>query len=180
MLLQNPSIQKVLERAPDLNLPNWYLGAGCIAQTVWNYFAGRPLLEHISDMDLVYFDAADPGFEAEDEKIRRAREVFSDLPVEIDVKNQARVHLWYEKHFGYAIQPYKSVEDAIKTWPTTATAVAVKKDEAGRFAVFAPYGLEDLLHRVVRPNKVQITEAIYLKKVHRWKACWPDLTVMPW
>ncbi|MBU4316863.1 MAG: nucleotidyltransferase family protein [Proteobacteria bacterium] len=180
ILLQNPAIKTVLERASGLDLPNWYLGAGCIAQTVWNYYSKRPLLDHISDMDLVYFDDQDPGFEAEDENVNKVREAFSDIPVQIDLKNQARVHLWYEKHFGYAIKPYGSVEEAINTWPTTATAVGVKYDEAGRFVVYAPYGLEDLLGRVVRPNKIQITEEIYLKKATRWKACWPDLTVIPW
>jgi hypothetical protein len=34
-----------------------------------------------------------------------------------DVKNQAAVHLWYERRFGYAVPPLHSVEDAVATWP---------------------------------------------------------------
>jgi hypothetical protein len=180
ILMQNFAIKTVLDRASGLSLPNWYLGAGCIAQTVWNHYSKRPLLDNISDMDLVYFEDQKLEFEAEDEKVKKVREVFSDIPVPIDLKNQARVHLWYEKHFGYAIKPYRSVEEAIKTWPTTSTAVAVKYNEEGKFIIYAPFGLDDLLGLTVRPNKTQITEEIYLKKVARWKTCWPDLTIIPW
>jgi hypothetical protein len=78
-----------------------------------------------------------------------------DIPLEFDVKNQARVHLWYEKKFGYPIQPYRSVEAAINTWPTTATAIAARIDECG-YKICAPFGLNDLLGMIVRPNKTQI------------------------
>src|SRR5437899_6635367 len=54
---------------------------------------------------------------------RRLRDLFQHLPIKLDVKNEARVHLWYEDRFGYAIKPYLSSADAIATFPTTATAV---------------------------------------------------------
>ena len=180
IITQNPAIKTVLDRTPDVHLPNWYLGAGCLAQTVWNYYSNRDLQDSISDLDLVYFDDSDLSFKAEDQIIRLIRDLFSDLEIHVDVKNQARVHLWYEKHFGYPIKPYQSVEDAINTWPTTATSTGVKMNGNGQFMVYAPFGLDDLLNMVVRANKAQITEAIYLKKVERWKACWPDLEIVPW
>jgi hypothetical protein len=97
----------------------------------------------------------------------------------IDVKNEARVHLWYEAKFGYAIRPYASVADAITTFPTTATAVGLRPGPEG-LAVFAPYGLADLLGLIVRPNKRQITRSIYEAKVTRWTSVWPGLKVVPW
>jgi hypothetical protein len=39
-----------------------------------------------------------------------------------DVKNEARVHLWYERRFGRHLEPYRSTGDAIATWPTTASS----------------------------------------------------------
>ena len=75
--------------------------------------------------------------------------------------------------------PYTSSEDAIGTWPTTATAVGVRLAQ-GRPVVFAPYGLDDLLGLVVRANRVQITPEIYRRKVSRWTRHWPNLTVLPW
>jgi len=106
--------------------------------------------------------------------------LFKDIPGQIEIKNEARVHLWYEKHFGYAIEPYESVEDAINTWPTTATSVAVKYDDKGRFIAYAPYGLNNLFGMIVRPNKAQITKEIYLRKVERWAKIWHHLRIIPW
>ncbi|MEW6185219.1 MAG: nucleotidyltransferase family protein [Thermodesulfobacteriota bacterium] len=180
ILLKNPVLNTIFERVPDLQLPNWYVGAGCLCQTVWNFLSGRDLLSNINDVDLVYFDAADLTDETETYFSDTARKLFSDIPIRIDIKNQARVHLWYESHFGYSIQPYQSVEEAINTWPTTATAVAVRYDDRRLFSVYAPYGLDDLFGLIVRPNKVQIIEEIYLAKVNRWKACWPALRIIPW
>ena len=179
ILGQSAIVPKVLKRAEALSLPNWYLGAGCIAQTIWNYLSGKELTSHINDLDLVYFDQDDLTYEAENQRMDDAKELFKDVPIRIDVKNQARVHLWYEEHFGYPIESYQSVEDAINSWPTTATCVGVRYSE-NECIVYAPYGLNDLFGMIVKPNKVQITEDIYVRKVKRWKHCWPMLQIVPW
>jgi hypothetical protein len=180
ILLKSTVLKAILGRVPSLALPNWYVGAGCIAQTVWNFLSGRDLLSDINDVDLVYFDESDLSSESESLLSDMAGGLFSDLPIKIDLKNQARVHIWYEKHFGYPIPPHQSIEEAINSWPTTATAVAVRYEENGSFIVYTPYGLDDLFGLGVRPNKVQITEEIYLAKVKRWKACRPELRIIPW
>ena len=168
-----------LERLADLGLPDWYLGAGGIAQTVWNAAHDKPPAEDISDYDIVYFDASDVTEAGENEVTANVRAAMADLPMAVDVKNQARVHLWYRRRFGYDIVPYTSIEDAIATWPTTATAIGVRLTH-GRPRVFAPFGLDDLLRLVVRANRVQITPEIYRRKVARWHRHWPNLTVLPW
>lgn len=179
ILHQSEVIHTVLDRAERMHLPQWYLGAGSIAQTVWNYLCGNDLAAHIQDLDLVYFEIEDLGEERERQRAEDVRGLLWGIPIPIDVKNQARVHVWYEARFGYPICPYRSVEDAINTWPTTATSVGVRVDARG-FQVYAPYGLNDLFGMIVRPNKIQITEAIYRQKVTRWKACWPRLQIIDW
>jgi hypothetical protein len=119
------------------------------------------------------------SFEAEASHERRLRDLFQHLPIKLDVKNEARVHLWYEDRFGYAIKPYLSSADAIATFPTTATAVGVREIR-GKLECCAPFGIDDLFGLVVRPNKRQITRAIYEAKVDRWRSIWPRLTFLPW
>ncbi len=109
----------------------------------------------------------------------RLRTLFADLGLWVDVKNEARVHLWYAEKFGTAQAPYVSAEDAITTFPTTATAIGVQPRADG-LHVFAPYGLSDLLGLIVRPNKKQITRSIYEAKVEKWLARWPGLRVVDW
>ena len=179
LLSQNGAIAAIVQRAPQLGLPQWYLGAGCIAQTVWNLRSGAPAMQHIVDYDPVYYDAADLSETAEARQAQRAAALFGDQRVRVDVKNQARVHLWYASRFGHAIAPYRSTRDAIDTWPTTATGVGIRTLDAG-LALYAPFGIEDLLALIVRPNRRQITRDIYCAKVACWRACWPALTIIPW
>ena len=43
-LNRNRTLTEVLARAATMDLPGWYLVAGCLYQTVWNTVTGRPLL----------------------------------------------------------------------------------------------------------------------------------------
>lgn len=179
MIVTNPVLNSVFDRAPRLELEHYYIGAGCIVQNVWNRLCGFPPNRGVDDIDLVYYDP-DLSPDKEREIIERAAGLFADVPIRMDVKNQARVHLWYERHFGYPIAPYASLEQAIDTWPTTATAIGLRKNSNGLWKLHAPFGLNDLFGLIVRANKVQITKEIYEKKVRRWKRDWPDLIVIPW
>ncbi len=179
ILEKNKSVQEILERAGELKMPNWYLGAGGITQTVWNVKHGFCPECGIKDYDLVYYDASDTSYEAENIFIQKGKEMFRNISISIEIRNQARVYLWYEKRFGNSIEQYKSVEEAINTWPTTATSIGIRK-ENGRFEVYAPFGLDDLLDMVVRANKAQITEKIYQDKVDRWVKIWPNLKIISW
>lgn len=75
ILLMSRSINSILETAHTLDLPNWYLGAGCIPQTVWNYLTGKKLEDSISDYDLVYYDGSDLSKEKEEERLEETRDL---------------------------------------------------------------------------------------------------------
>jgi hypothetical protein len=175
----NAVTQAMLTVGAELALPSWYLGAGGIAQTVWNLRHGFDPTSGIKDYDLVYFDPDDLSVEAERRYEVEVARRLSESGVVVDVKNEARVHLWYGERFGRHIDPFRSTEEAIATWPTTASSVGVRRDQEG-FIVCAPFGLADLLGMVARPNKTIINRDIYEEKVSRWAARWPQLRVIPW
>ncbi|MGG6310114.1 nucleotidyltransferase family protein [Paenibacillus macerans] len=177
---KNDMLMQVFDRVSGLGLESYYVGAGCIVQTVWNALTHRPLNYGIGDIDLVYFDDRDLSYEAEDQVIGKIQRRLADLPIAMDIKNQARVHLWYKDKYGIELAPYPTLERAIDTWPTTATAIAARKNEQGIWQVYAPFGFEDLFSLTVRANKKMITKEIYLKKADKWKAKWPELNVIPW
>lgn len=179
VLANSALLAPVLRRWTDIRLPNGWLAAGAVAQTVWNVAHRFPPEANIRDIDLIYFDADDLSAEAEARHEARIRGLFADVGVAVDVKNEARVHLWYQAKFGYSIAPYGSVEEAIATFPTTSTAVGVRA-YGSLLDICAPFGLDDLLGLVVRPNKAQITRAIYEAKVARWRLCWPELKTYAW
>ena len=182
---KSPLLSPILGNWNRVALPDAWLAAGAIAQTVWNHAFGMPPTHGINDIDIVYFDGADLSEVAEAAHATRIRNLFADLPVSIDVKNEARVHLWYKEKFGSPINPYGSVEEAIATFPTTATAVGIRPaadalDICAPFDFCAPFGLGDLLAPIVRANRRQITREIYERKVNRWRALWPGLRIESW
>ena len=177
ILALNPAIPHALE-VLHKEFDHAYLGAGCIVQTVWNDQTNRPIEYGIHDLDIVYYDEMNLSEEKEIVIEKRMQRLLS--PFKIDAKNEARVHLWYEKKFGKRIEPYPSLEDAINSWPTTATAIGVKIDQKGAFKVYAPYGLHDLFGLIVRPNKQLISREVYEAKVAKWLAHWPELKISPW
>ncbi|HEY7487441.1 MAG TPA: nucleotidyltransferase family protein [Streptosporangiaceae bacterium] len=179
-LERNDLLAEVLTRASRLNLPDWYLASGCLYQTVWNVVTGRPPGEGIEDYDLIYFDQADLSWEAEDAAILAGQRVFGDLPAPVQIRNQARVHLWYERKFGVPSAPHDSAESAIDTFPATVCCLGVRIEGNRSWRVYAPYGLSDVFNLVVRPNTVQVTRDVYEAKASRWRRQWPGLTVHPW
>ena len=177
--LGNPALRAVWDNWALVDLPDCWVVAGCIAQTVWNHRFGLAARYGISDLDLVYYDADDLTEATEQRHAERLRRVFPDLGVWLDVKNEARVHLWYEARFGYPILPYRSVTDAIDSFPTTATAIGLRPG-SGAAELYATFGLHDLAQGVVRPNNRQITRDIYEAKVAKWGARWPGLDIVAW
>ena len=179
MLYDSPLLHPIIEGWDKLALPDCWLVAGSIAQTVWNQKFNFPSTHGISDVDIVYFDPLDLTGEGEARHAARIRDAFHGLPVWIDVKNEARVHIWYEAKFGFSIAPYTSTVDAIASFPTTATSIGVRS-VAGSLRLEAPLGIGDLMNCVVRPNKKLITREIYESKTRRWIATWPSLSVVHW
>jgi uncharacterized protein len=176
----NQTLGTVLTGAAAMNLPGWYLVAGCVYQTVWNVITGQPPEAGILDYDLVYFDASDLSWEAEDAVIRAGNEVFVGLAAPVEIRNQARVHLWYEQKFGLPCPPHASSEAAIDTYEATVASLGVRLESDGRWRIYAPYGLSDVFNLVIRPNPVLATRDVYEAKTARWRGQWPGLTVLPW
>jgi hypothetical protein len=179
MVVRNRMVAAILERAERLGLPQWYLAAGCLFQTVWNLLHGFPVTHAIRDYDVFYFDASDLSWDAEDAVIRRSADTFAELGVTVEVRNQARVHLWYPGRFGVAVAPFTSCEDGIDAFAMTTCCVAVRREHAA-LRTYAPYGFSDLFNLTLRPNPVRAPRTVYEEKARRWMAVWPGLRAMPW
>ncbi|MBV6762554.1 MULTISPECIES: nucleotidyltransferase family protein [Rhodococcus] len=176
----NPCIITILDRAPRLGLAEWYLTAGAVFQTVWNHIDGRDPQSGIDDYDLFYFDDTDLSYEAEDDVIRRAAALFDDLDVRVEVRNEARVHLWYEDHFGVPATPFTDCKDAIDHFASTTCCYGIRRTHTGDDEIYAPHGFTDLFDMVLRPNPVLAPRKVYETKAARWQKEWPHLTVLPW
>lgn len=178
IILKNNVLKTILERLEGYGLDNYYVAAGAINQTVFNYYHNNSMNYLIDDYDIVYYDE-DLSYEKEDKIIKEINLLCKDLNVSLDIKNQARVHLWFKNKFGYSIEPNKSVEDAISKWGSTVTCIGVRLKN-NEFTIFAPYGLNDLFSLIIRPNKENFIKKGYEEKTRKWKQNWPKLTIIPW
>lgn len=180
LVLANPVNRALLDRLPDLALPDGCLVSGCLFQTVWNALCGLPPTHGILDYDVFYCDTDDLSWEGEDAVIRRCADAFADPGVEVQVRNQARVHLWYPQKHGVACPPLTSSRAAIDTFLSRNACFGVFPGSGGAFDVHATFGFDDLFAMIVRPNPVRGTAAAYARKAQRWQQAWPGLTVLSW
>ena len=178
IILKNNVLKTILERLEGYGLDNYYVAAGAINQTVFNYYHNNSMNYLIDDYDIVYYDE-DLSYEKEDKIIKEINLLCKYLNVSLDIKNQARVHLWFKNKFGYSIEPNKSVEDAISKWGSTVTCIGVRLKN-NELTIFAPYGLNDLFSLIIRPNKENFIKKGYEEKTRKWKQNWPKLTIIPW
>lgn len=73
-----------------------------------------------------------------------------NFPFWLDIKNQARVHLWYKEKFGIDIEAYSSLKSAIDTWPTTATALGIRRSSKNVWHIYAPFGIQDVFDLMIK------------------------------
>jgi hypothetical protein len=174
-----PSLMAVLETARALDLPDWLVVSGAVYQRVFNHLTGRDPDYGIKDYDLVYFDASDVSYDAEDAVIRRAAAAF-DPPLRelVEVRNQARVHLWFEAKFGEPYAPLASSAEALARFVSPLFAVAARLEADGRLTIVAPFGLDDLFAMRIRPNPRRKTNG-FARTAENLKARWPEVRIEP-
>ncbi len=176
LALANPANKAILERLPALGVPDAWLVAGCLYQAVWNDKTGRAPDENVKDYDIFYCDPSDLSWDAEDTVIKRADALFADLGVAHEVRNQARVHLWYEKKFGEPGTVLTSSRDGIERFLVACTCVGLRPGPNG-LELCAPHGLADLFAGRLAPNPLQ-PSGNFRAKALSYQARWPWLEIV--
>lgn len=170
ILLSSPWHAGVLSQLEATAGDAAWIGAGFVRNAVWDAMDGRPL-EMPEDVD-VLIHRADQVETAEIELQHRLQVARPDVPW--SVRNQARMHT------RHGDAPYPAIEDAMRRWPETATAVAVRLDRRDGICVIAPFGLSDLLNGVLRPTdrSDRCRRAFDVRLAKKgWAARWPRLVV---
>ena len=182
VIQSNATVAEVLKRMPDLPIADAWLAGGCLFQTVWNVLRGDLPSRGIRDYDVFYFDATDISKEAEQRINRQADSLFSSLGCEIEMRNQARVHLWYEEEF--CVSGYSKLgcsTDGIDRFLAVCCMVAVRPARGGGIDLYAPFGVDDVFGLIMRPNPAfpKLPRDRYELKAKRWQELWPELRVEP-
>src|SRR5882762_8265753 len=175
--LRNPVNEAIADELFRSALPDAWIVSGCLVQTAWNVQTMRALDYGIADYDVFYFDP-DTSWQAEDAVIRKLQRRLASLDVQIEVRNQARVHLWYRQKHGLPYPALHSSAQGIDRFLTKNTQVGIRRTPSGH-EVYAPNGFNDIADMVVRPNHTpNFSAANYEAKASRWKTLWPEIAVL--
>ena len=178
ILRGSPKLTRVLRHVRSLALPDWMVFSGAVYQPVLNHLTGRPVDHGLKDFDVGYFDASDLSYEAEDVVIRRAAAFDPDLAPIVEVRNQARVHLWFAQKFG-AEEPYGPLScsaEALTRFVSATFAVAVRLEDDNALTVMAPFGLSDLFALRLRSNPWRPSH-LFARTAASVRARWPEVLV---
>lgn len=145
LLRADPVRWHLLGVVSALKLPDCWIGAGFIRNAVWDHLHGQECSTPAGDVDVIWFDPRRMS-SCEDRRLEATLSA-AEPGVVWSVKNQARMHT------RNGDDPYLSAIDAMRFWPETATAVAVRRSGNNECDIAAPLGLEDLISLVVRPTK---------------------------
>ena len=182
ILKQNKDIMSILDYLSKIKLPNFYIASGSVFQTIWNHLDNKPLNHNIKDIDIVYFDTDNLSQEyetdLENQIINYLKSI--NLNYEIDIHNEARMHLWKKDNENKNIDKYQNSEEAIEKWIATVQAVGITK-ENDTIKIFAPYGLSDIFSKTIRPIKhTTNSKELYTKKIESWKKRFDNLNIIEW
>jgi hypothetical protein len=173
------SLMTVLRLTRDLDLPDWLIVSGAVYQKVWNHLTGRDPDYGIKDYDLAYFDASDVSYEAEDVHIQRAATRFPPpFDQQVEVRNQARVHLWFWDRFGEPYEPLTSSAEALGRFVAPCFSVGVRLEADDSLTIEAPFGLNDLFSMTIRPNPTRQLARGWDKVIASARGRWPEITVV--
>lgn len=176
----DPLLTATLARVRALALPDWLVVSGALYNSVWNHLTGKPPGYGIKDVDLFYFDDTDLSYEAEDAVIRRAAGHFNGLPLPVEVRNQARVHLWYPIKFGRECPRYGNSSESVTYFASKTHAVGVRYGCDGALELVAPFGLDDIFSFRITPNRALDNQQTHETKGRRAQEFWPEIRVVPW
>jgi hypothetical protein len=174
----DPGLMHVLKGVRDQDLPDWRIFSGAVYQSVWNALTGRPAGYGVRDYDVGYFDP-DTSWDAEDVVIKRVAAAFDEpFRSTVEVRNQARVPIWFPAHFGEPYDPLSRTDEALERFVSPAFAVGVRLEKDDAISVAAPLGLEDIFALTLRPNPNRGVAKDWARVIERARARWPELHVI--
>lgn len=173
--MANRANATLIERLARLRLDQCHLTAGCLFQAVWNRVSGHAPDWGIKDYDIFYFDDGDLSWDAEDRVIGMVDALVADLGITVEVRNQARVHLWYGERFGTGYPQLRSARDGIDRYLIACTCVGI---DVATGDLHAPDGLDDLARGRLRMNPLNPRPALFREKAESYRTRWPWLSVV--
>src|SRR6266436_3624367 len=94
----------------------------------------------------------------------------------VEVRNQARVRLWFETKFSEPYGPLSCTAEALERFASATFAVGVRLESDDRLHIEAPFGLADLFALRLRPNPRRRTVG-FARASADVQRRWPEIVI---
>ena len=94
----------------------------------------------------------------------------------VEVRNQARVHIWFEAKFSEPYGPLSCTAEALERFASATFAVGVRFEPDDRLQIEAPFGLADLFAVRLRPNPRRNTVG-FARAAADVRRRWPEIVI---
>ncbi|MES2780109.1 MAG: nucleotidyltransferase family protein [Bacteroidota bacterium] len=169
IIKQNEKMMSALALVKELGLPDCWIGAGFIRNSVWDYLHYKQSDHSVDDVDVIFFDAENTSIVYENQLELALRQINPSL--KWSVKNQERMRVKYNLNYVSSIE-------AISYWPETATCIAARLNISDQLEIISPYGIDDLMNMIVKPSPNSSPEVFYKRLTEKkWQERWPMLRV---
>ncbi|WP_434638901.1 nucleotidyltransferase family protein [Klebsiella sp. I138] len=166
---------QAMESLRSLGLESGWIGAGFVRDAVWDDRHRHGTCPITGDVDVLFWAESHSDTAIEIHLEQRLRHL--SCAFDWSVRNQARMHI------RNGDTAYDDIADAMRYWPETATAVAVRLNAHADIEVLAPFGLDDLFGLILRPTPRfqgekygQFQQRIAEKQ---WLTRYPHLQLLP-
>ena len=168
-------LMTILTMIRSLQLKDSWLAAGSVRNFIWNYLSNQSGFDTETDVDVIFFD---PAISYEE-----------TLKIEIKLKENYPNYNWELKNQVYMhihnpnTEPYRDSRDAMSKYPERCTAIGLRLLDNDQLELFAPYGLDDILHFRVQPTPHFLTDparkALYEQRLSKknWQKKWNNLQI---
>ena len=170
MIEDDPWMMTILKTTREVNLPDWWIGAGFVRSKVWDFLHGYAQRTAIPEIDVIYFDKNNMSESSEKTIENTLHNALSEI--KWSVKNQARMHTLHND------EPYRNAAEGLSRWVETATCIGVRLEINETLSISAPHGIEDLTQLILRPTpSTNNSIELFYKRINdkNWLEKWPRL-----
>ncbi len=174
LIEQDQWMMEILKKVRQLQLSDWFIGAGFVRSKVWDYLHGYTIRTPLLDIDVIYFEKTNSSLEKIKHQEKRYEALLKKQIPDSNwsVTNQARMHLFHND------SQYKTSEEALSQWVETATCIGVRLTDKNKLLLAAPHGISDLVNLQLTPTTGADKETFYKRiEEKKWLTKWPTLQI---
>ncbi len=176
-IVRNTELFTYLKAVRQAEIPNAWLNAGAVRNTVWKQMFPKCSLV-VNDIDVIYF-IADLPIEMNQVFVNRLEQLCPTGKWECD--NQAWVHTYGPKEdYWMPHAPYHSLEESMRDWWFSVNTIGLRLNERDEIEILHPELLEDLFGGILRvlPFQKDNPYPWFEKRIEKITSKCPDIQVI--